>query len=409
MANFPTEGDDIINGNGGDDRIDALGGNDVVRGGWGDDILLGGAGDDRLYGDGGDDLLVGNTGSDRMIGGDGSDTMVWNNGDGSDQMDGGDGYDTTIVNGADTAGDAFTIAPGAGGRVDFDRVNLVPFSLDIGETERLVVNGQGGDDEITGGPGLAGLIKLVLNGDEGNDEIFGGDGDDALYGGTGNDHLEGFRGNDRMIGGWGNDVMEWDNGDGSDLMEGGEGYDTADVDGSETDGDHFVIAADGGRVAFDRVNLVPFGLDIGSTEKLVVEGLGGNDVITAGDGLKGLIKLKLYGGDGHDVIQGGNGDDWISGGDGNDWLSGGKGYDTLVGGAGADTFVFDKGRDVIADFEDGVDTIIIHGYGWINDYADIEDRIEDHGSYVEIDLGRHELKIEGADASWFSASDFDFA
>ncbi len=408
MANFPTEGDDIINGGGGDDVIDALGGNDVVHGKWGDDSLFGGAGDDQLYGDAGDDLLIGNTGADQMFGGTGDDVMVWNNGDGSDLMEGGEDYDTAVVNGADTAGDEFTIAAGVGGRVDFDRVNLVPFSLDIGTTEKLVVNGQGGDDTITGSEGLAGLIKLALYGGDGNDDIFGGDGADNLYGGAGDDHLEGFRGNDRMIGGWGNDEMEWDNGDGSDLMEGGAGYDTADVDGSETDGDHFVIAPNGDRVAFDRVNLVPFALDIGTTEKLVVKGLGGDDTIEGSDGLAGLIKLKLYGGDGNDTIVGGDGNDWLSGGSGDDWLDGGKGRDVMTGGEGADTFVFEKGHDTITDFEDGIDTIVIEAGRRYDSYADIEDRIEDHGGYVEIDLGRHELKIVGAEASWFSAHDFDF-
>ena len=60
----------------------------------------------------------------------------------------------------------------------------MPFSLDIGTTEKLEVNGQGGDDTITGAAGLAGLIKLRLDGGEGDDSITGGDGDDALYGGA---------------------------------------------------------------------------------------------------------------------------------------------------------------------------------------------------------------------------------
>ena len=86
--------------------------------------------------------------------------MIWNNGDGSDVMEGGAGIDTVEVNGSDTAGDEFTIAAN-GARVDFDRVNLGPFSLDIGTTERLEVNGLGGDDTITGASGLDGLIELA--------------------------------------------------------------------------------------------------------------------------------------------------------------------------------------------------------------------------------------------------------
>jgi len=199
-----------------------------------------------------------------------------------------------------------------------------------------------------------------------------------------------------VYGGWGDDRMVWNNGDGSDLMEGGEGYDVVEVNGSDSDGDVFEIAANGHRVAFDRVNLVPFSLDIGTTEKLEVNGQGGDDTITAGDGLKHLIKLKLDGGAGNDEI---------TGGDGNDWIDGGYGYDTLTGGAGYDSFVFEKGKDVITDFEHGKDTIVIEGYDWIDGYGDIKDRIEDHGDYVTVDLGHHELTVEGV--SWLRAADFD--
>ena len=281
------------------DLIDARGGNDVAYGNGGNDTILGGAGNDTLYGGYGNDVLIGNTGNDTMSGGAGNDFMGWNNGDGSDRMEGDAGYDTVGVNGSDTAGDHFTIAAN-GARVDFDRVNLVPFSLDIGTTEALTVNGLGGNDTITGSAGLAGLIKLALGGGAGNDQIVGGDGDDLLNGDAGHDILVGFRGNDTMSGGAGNDRMVWNNGDGSDRMEGGQGYDTIVVNGSDTAGDSFTIAANGARVDFDRVNLVPFSLDIGTTELLKVNGGGGNDTIAGGAGLDGLIKLELSGGAGND-------------------------------------------------------------------------------------------------------------
>jgi Ca2+-binding RTX toxin-like protein len=55
----------------------------------------------------------------------------------------------------------------------------------------------------------------------------------------------------------------------------------------------------------------------------------------------------------------------LTGGDGDDVLNGGAGTDILVGGAGADRFVFRSAtqagigtaRDVIEDFESGVDMI----------------------------------------------------
>jgi len=94
----------------------------------------------------------------------------------------------------------------------------------------------------------------------------------VLTGGTGNDQVFGQGGNDRMI---------WNPGDGSDLFEGGDGIDTAEVNGgngSET----FTITANGSRVRFDRVSPAPFSIDIGTTENLVVNANGGDDVITAG-------------------------------------------------------------------------------------------------------------------------------
>jgi len=257
-----------------------------------------------------------------------------------------------------------------------------------------------GDDSITGTGGGDTIDALggndVVRGGDGDDRLSGGAGDDSLYGENGDDLLIGNSGSDRMIGGWGDDTMVWNNGDGSDLMEGGHDYDTTVVNGADTAGDAFTINPNGDRVDFDRVNLVPFSLDIGSTEKLEVNGQGGDDTITAGDGLKHLIKLKLDGGAGNDEI---------TGGDGNDWIDGGYGYDTLTGGAGYDSFVFEKGKDVITDFEHGKDTIVIEGYDWIDGYGDIKDRIEDHGDYVTVDLGHHELTVEGV--SWLRAADFD--
>ena len=79
--------------------------------------------------------------------------MIWNPGDGTDLNEGGDGIDTVEVNGGNGA-ETFTVTPN-GTRVRFDRVTPAPFSLDIGTTENLVVNMNGGDDTFTGSNGLA--------------------------------------------------------------------------------------------------------------------------------------------------------------------------------------------------------------------------------------------------------------
>ena len=42
----------------------------------------------------------------------------------------------------------------------------------------------------------------------------------------------------------------------------------------------FVVAANGTRIDFDRTNLGPFSLDIGTVETLIVNGIGGDDSFT---------------------------------------------------------------------------------------------------------------------------------
>jgi Ca2+-binding RTX toxin-like protein len=79
----------------------------------------------------------------------------------------------------------------------------------------------------------------------------------------------------------------------------------------------------------------------------------------------------LNGDAGNDVLRGENGNDVLFGGAGSDTLIGGIGVDTLTGGTEADTFVFESlnnmgiatRRDVITDFQTGVDKIDMYGLG----------------------------------------------
>ncbi len=313
-----------------------------VDAGAGDDTIIGTPLRDTLVGGLGIDRITGGRGNDLKFGDGGDDTLIWNNGDGSDLMEGGSDNDTVQVNGAIADGDQFTVVPN-GPRVRFDRVNLVPFNLDIGTTETLAMNGQGGDDTITGAVGLRGLITLTFDGGAGNDTLTGGDGDDTMTGGIGNDTLTGARGNDRKSGDADNDTLIWNNGDGSDLMEGAAGGDTVQVNGAIADGDQFTVVPNGPRVRFDRVNLVPFNLDIGTTETLAMNGQGGDDTITGAVGLRGLIALTFDGGAGNDTLTGGDGDDTMTGGIGNDTLTGARGNDRKSGDADNDTLIWNNG------------------------------------------------------------------
>src|SRR5262249_52074303 len=161
---------------------------------------------------------------------------------------------------------------------------------------------------ITGAAGLAPLTLLSLNGGTGIDTITGGDGADLITGGEDNDVLDGAGGNDRVIGdrgadtlrgGDGDDTVVWNNRDGSASDDGG--IDRMEVNGAAGAGDTFTVAPNGNRVKFDRTNLVPFTLDV-STENLDLNGLGGDDTMTASPGLAPLIAITADGGPGNDTL-----------------------------------------------------------------------------------------------------------
>jgi Ca2+-binding RTX toxin-like protein len=216
--------------------------------------------------------------------------------------------------------------------------------------------GGDGNDSITGGSG-----NDLLFGQSGNDVLSGKGGNDLLFGGDGNDVLTGGTGNDQVFGQAGDDIMIWNPGDGSDLVEGGDGNDTAQINGGNG-AESFTISANGTRVLFARTNPAPFSLDIGTTENLVLHANGGDDVITAGNGLASLIQLTLDGGDGNDTITGGDGADMLIGGDGNDLVAGGRGNDVAQLGAGDDTFVWNPGdgSDTV-EGGPGTDTLLFNG------------------------------------------------
>ena len=124
---LPTDGGDLVYGEGGNDNLSAL---------EGADSLFGGDGNDQLFGDDGDDQINGDAGTDQVEGGAGDDLIY--GAQGSDSLDGDDGDDT--------------------------------------------ISGGDGRDAIDGGSG-----NDVLQGDKGADTIKGGSGDDILIGGVGAD------------------------------------------------------------------------------------------------------------------------------------------------------------------------------------------------------------------------------
>ena len=364
-------------GGAGNDTITGGSGNDQLFGGSGNDTLLGKGGNDRLFGGAGNDTLTGGAGDDQMFGQAGNDRMIWNPGDGSDLMEGGDG----------------AVTPG-------------PFFLDIGTTENLVVNANGGDDVITAGNGLANLIQLTIDGGAGNDTITGGDGADLLRGGDGNDVITGGRGNDTAQLGNGDDTFVWNPGDGSDTVEGQVGFDTLQFNGANlaekidltANGSRARLTRDVGTVTMDlngveQVNVVALGgadtitvgdltgtgisqvaLDLGSAadpntpDTVVINATTGDDVINITNengvirisGLAEDVTISDFNANDRIVINGLGGDDVINasglpagilltanGGDGDDILLGGAGIDTLNGEAGDDILLGGSAQNVL--------------------------------------------------------------
>ncbi len=211
----------------------------------------------------------------------------------------------------------------------------------------------------------------VLLGDGGNVFYNSGTVLGAYGGGADEDIIrnDGLIDGDVNLGG-GADTFRGFGGTVSGTINGGAGGDTFFVD-------QVGVVMDGGAdydTVFTRADFVSGG----GIESIVLQGAG--DIDATGDteanlmlGNKGdneLIGLTgndtLLGGDGDDILMGGGNLDALRGGRGDDILVGGGGKDIQFGGLGADVFKFeaitDSGllstnRDVIQDFEIGVDLI----------------------------------------------------
>jgi Ca2+-binding RTX toxin-like protein len=201
--------------------------------------------------------------------------LIWNPGDGTDLFEGGAGIDTALVNGG-AADEVFT-ANANGDRVQFDRISPAPFGIDIGSSEKLVVNMAAGNDSFTAGGDLASLVQLTVDGGAGNDTINGSNGADMLFGGDGDDFIDGKQGSDIVSLGAGDDVFRWDQGDGSDTVSGDAGVDEllfngaagAEVFNLNAVGDHAVLARDLGNIV----------MELSDVETLRITPLAGGDTI----------------------------------------------------------------------------------------------------------------------------------
>ena len=355
-----TDGADYLTGNSAADTIDGLGGGDFIDGGGGNDNLTGGAGDDVLVGGAGDDTL--NGGANAAAG----DTADYS-------------AATTVV----TVNLSTAAAQNTGSGTGTDRLigieNVIGGSVGdnlTGNNNANLLDGRNGND--------------ILTGRGGNDTLLGGFGADQLYGGDGDDLLEGSFAADTIDGGADNDTADYSGFGGGITVNlnsavaqntGAGGVDTI-LEVENLIGGNFNdrLTGQGGNNGnvLEGGDGSDFLFGLGGDDSLSggdlndnLQGGAGNDMMEGGDGIDALL-----GGSGADVMFGNDGNDQLRGGADSDELTGGVGRDVLIGGdfsgggfpgdGAADIFIINDvsessfggaTRDIIRDFEDGLDRI----------------------------------------------------
>jgi Ca2+-binding RTX toxin-like protein len=371
-----TAGNDVIHGTPGRDVIWGGPGNDVIYGQLGNDLICGGAGDDVIHGGRGNDEVFGGPGADRVFGDLGDDKV--SGGPGSyDDVSGGLGIDT--VDGG--PGDYDLVH----GDYGYDRMSGGPGKHDIASFATAVAGGRGsgvwaslrkheargdGHDKLFEFEDLEGsAFRDTLIGDGGPNEIKGGPGDDTLIGGGGHDTLDGGQGSDKCAGAPGRttscgpeapphgsayvQVDDAPDGGGGVQIVGGAGRDdftvsfdlptetlTVDAKARLATGPgclHLTRPGPEHPIRFpDRVECP---LD-GPARWLMADLGPGNDRFEVKGSLVAVGSVRVNGGLGDDVIKGGPEDDLFESGPGADKLYGGAGADGLVGGTPGPTYLY---------------------------------------------------------------------
>lgn len=348
-------GADRLGGGAGRDRLDGAGGADSLSGGDGDDGLVGGGGTDILDGGAGNDVLKGGSEADTLRGGEGADLL--RSEDGGDRLEGGTGDDTYEVY---QSGRPDAVVEAAGEGRDTVRFQGKSMTYELGANLENLVLVSGSFRMEAVGNERDNLIKaedgaslVTLKGGGGNDTLIGGQSHDTLIGGAGRDTMRGGKGDDTYVVDAGDTVIE--ERDGNVL----EGWDTVQANCSWTLGkdlEDLVLLGEGDLDGTGN------GLDnviVGNAGRNLLQGQAGNDDLSGAGGGD-----DLRGGSGWDLLDGGDGSDTLSGGDNDDVLIGGQGDDTLTGGSGTDVFVFEANRDVVTDFQLGVDAISLDSALW---------------------------------------------
>ncbi len=409
-------------GGSGNDQLNGAGRGDELYGGSGNDTLYGGEGNDTLSGGEGNDVFLythadqsagtGDLITDFTQGEDSIELWLAANGIGTevDQLTvtydvGNDqtlithnSLDFTIrlVGNIAVTDEDFTFKTSGNTLLsDLSGDDVISGSSASG---KYYYNGADGNDTITaaGNP-----TYNTLYGGSGNDQLNGAVREDALYGGSGNDTLFGSNGIDTLTGGEGNDVFLYTHvaqsgGTGDLITDFTQGEDKLDVGvaangiGTEVDqltitydvgNDQTVVAHNGLNFTIRLVGNIPLtdaDFIFKNSDGTLLSSLSGDETVTGentpdllngGDGNDSLYGSAggdtLFGGGGDDTLDGGQHWDVLYGGQGNDFLysdASGNYDDTLYGGAGSDIFYMRDPLvhpDLIADFEQGIDKIML--------------------------------------------------
>lgn len=419
-------GDDSLDGGVDDDKLLGNAGADTLRGGSGNDNLNGGGGNDILFGDNGNDTLNGGTGADNMIGGDGDDLYLVDNirdtiTENATTLAGIDSVQSSI---------SYTLPDNVENLTLTGLRNLNAIGSDgantlVGNKGDNFLNGMNGKDVLQGGIG-----DDTLSGGGGADTLIGGDGSDtyqissdediivetehdgdqdvvessihyvlgnhlevlilkeSAVSGTGNkldniiegndigNTLEGDSGNDDIRGNGGDDTIS--GGVDNDTINGGDGNDQAVYKGKI--GDYKItFDADSNTWTVKDTN--------GNDGNEGIDSITNIETLLFADGEKSTNTtvtvdepMKLIGTVASESLPGGTGNDTLSGAGGDDTLTGNRGADILTGGAGNDRFVFTAGdsgvdagnRDVITDFEQGMDLIDLSSFSELKFIDDLD-------------------------------------
>ncbi len=214
----------------------------------------------------------------------------------------------------------------------------------------------------------ANSINGDVRGGSGDDRFFGGAGTERFYGDDGDDYFELGGGQDIAFGGAGDDITFGL--DGEDTIYGGAGDDILH----------------------------------GNRENDHIYGNSGNDFLFGG-----FHNDFLAGGADDDFLYGSLNNDVLYGGTGDDNLFGGPSADVLTGGLGFDRFVqigFFGDDDVITDFVQGEDLIVLRNVAGLNDVIQAATDVDGD---TFIDFGTNQsFTIEGINTIELTSNDFEF-